>query len=81
MLYVRPEKRNSGPQDTVREDKPGEARETHSVSLDTADEEKVLPEWFVHPGTVDIWGWIIQCCRDCPVHCRMYLRPLHIRPQ
>ena len=23
-------------------------------------------------GTIGIWSWIILCCGDCPVHCRMF---------
>ena len=26
---------------------------------------------FLNLGTTEIWGWILLCCRGCPVHCRM----------
>ena len=26
---------------------------------------------FLNLSTTEIWGWILLCCRGCPVHCRM----------
>ena len=27
---------------------------------------------FLSLGIIDIWGWVILCCEDCPVHCTMF---------
>lgn len=34
--------------------------------------DPLLPGWGLYLGTTDIWGWIILCSGDCPVHCRMF---------
>ena len=27
---------------------------------------------FLNSSTIDILGWIILCCKGCPVHCRTF---------
>lgn len=35
---------------------------------------RIFNSGFLSLSTTDVWGLVILCCEDCPMHCRMFCR-------